>query len=170
MANAPSHLALRTSWGTIRVRAAGGKVTSCSLPKLGREPRKGLRVLKAEYDVSASADRKTLQKAERFIRDLFAGQAREVPPLVLPDAGAFTTEAWKALARIPFGSTLSYGELAKRAGSPGAARAAGSACGLNDLPLFVPCHRVLGAQGRLGGFSAGLAWKRELLRCEGLQP
>ena len=71
-----------------------------------------------------------------------------------------------ALRRIPRGETITYGELAHRMGASHAARAVGSACGANPLPLFIPCHRVVAANGKLGGFSAGLGWKRFLLAKE----
>lgn len=70
------------------------------------------------------------------------------------------------MERIPAGATCTYAELAARAGRPRAVRAAGQACARNPLPLFVPCHRVLGSGGVLGGFSGGLAWKVCLLERE----
>ena len=81
----------------------------------------------------------------------------------------FQKRVWRALARIPFGQTRSYGEVAAAIGAPKAARAVGAACGANPLPLFVPCHRVLAAGGALGGFSGGLVIKKKLLRVEGLR-
>jgi methylated-DNA-[protein]-cysteine S-methyltransferase len=68
---------------------------------------------------------------------------------------------------VRFGEVVTYGELARRAGKPGAARAIGQAMGRNTLPIFVPCHRVVAADSGLGGFGAGLAWKAGLLRHEG---
>jgi methylated-DNA-[protein]-cysteine S-methyltransferase len=84
-------------------------------------------------------------------------------------AGPFVRRVYDALRKVPRGSVVSYGELAERAGSPGAARAVGQAMAKNALPLLVPCHRVLASGARLGGFSApgGVAKKRELLRMEG---
>jgi O-6-methylguanine DNA methyltransferase len=70
------------------------------------------------------------------------------------------------LQTIPRGTTVTYGELARRVDVPRAARAVGTACSANPLPLFVPCHRVVAAHGALGGFSAGLAWKKFLLAKE----
>ena len=64
------------------------------------------------------------------------------------------------------GQTMSYGEIARKAGKPGAARAAGQACGANPIPLIIPCHRIVTSDGRLGGFSCGLAWKEKLLDAE----
>ena len=81
--------------------------------------------------------------------------------------GAFARAVLARLAEVPFGRLVTYGELAKLAGSPGAARAVGGAVGRNPLPIVVPCHRVIASDGRLGGFSAGLPNKRALLALEG---
>ena len=85
-------------------------------------------------------------------------------------ATAFQRAIWRAMQRIPRGRTMTYAELARRAGRPRASRAAGGACGANPLPLFVPCHRIVATGGGLGGFSGGLAWKVHLLRVEGARP
>ena len=81
---------------------------------------------------------------------------------------AFQVAVWTALARVPFGTAVSYGELAALAGRPSAVRAVGGAVGRNPWVIVVPCHRVLAARGALGGFSSGLARKRALLRHEGI--
>jgi methylated-DNA-[protein]-cysteine S-methyltransferase len=85
----------------------------------------------------------------------------------LTNAPDFHTRVWKAMREIPFGKTLSYGEVAENAGSPMAFRACGQACGANRILLFIPCHRVLGASG-IGGFGCGLDIKRWLLNLEGI--
>lgn len=93
-------------------------------------------------------------------------QARRLP---LDITGTpFQKAVWDLLCDIPAGSVLTYGELASRAGHPRAARAAGSACGANPIPFIIPCHRVVAAQGRLGGFGLGLDVKRALLAREGV--
>lgn len=79
----------------------------------------------------------------------------------------FQTRVWRALAEIPAGATISYGEMAKRAGEPGAAQAAGVALNRNPIPLVLPCHRVVGADGAMVGFGGGLERKTWLLRHEG---
>ena len=79
---------------------------------------------------------------------------------------AFQQRVWRELTRIPRGETITYAELAKRVGSPGAVRAVGSACGANPTALVVPCHRVLRSDGALGGFRWGLARKAKLLAAE----
>jgi O-6-methylguanine DNA methyltransferase len=98
---------------------------------------------------------------------LLAGEAPGAwPVLDLSTGTPFQEEVWDALRRIPRGETRTYGEIAADLGRPQAARAVGRACGANPVPVFVPCHRVQAAGGRLGGFSGGLRWKRLLLARE----
>ena len=92
---------------------------------------------------------------------------RNLPPLDLTGGTDFQHNVWQQLLEIPLGQTRAYGELAKRLGKPGASRAVGSACGANPIPVIVPCHRVLAAHGRIGGFSGGPGWKQRLLNIEG---
>jgi O-6-methylguanine DNA methyltransferase len=96
-----------------------------------------------------------------------AQQPRELPPLDVTSGTEFQQQVWSALRRIGIGRTKTYSELAREIGSPGAARAVGSACGANPIPLLIPCHRVVASGGKLGGFSAGLDWKQRLLAVEG---
>jgi O-6-methylguanine DNA methyltransferase len=104
------------------------------------------------------------------IKRALEGKAPEIlPPLDLSAGTAFQQRVWNALRRIQPGETCSYGEIAKRIGNPQSARAVGSACGANPIPIFVPCHRVLAAGGKIGGFSCGLEVKRRLLALEGIQ-
>lgn len=111
-------------------------------------------------------------QTEAALACVLAGQPiHAAPPLAVPlSATAFQRAVWDAIKRIPPGRTCSYGELAARIGRPRAARAVGQACGANPWPLLVPCHRVLAADGTVGGFSAGLEWKRRLLQIEGVLP
>jgi methylated-DNA-[protein]-cysteine S-methyltransferase len=84
-----------------------------------------------------------------------------------PGGTDFQQKVWKALRRVPAGRTISYGELARRIGSPAAMRAVGAANGANPVPLVVPCHRVIGADGALTGYGGGMPRKEWLLRHEG---
>jgi len=84
-----------------------------------------------------------------------------------PVGTAFQQRVWREIARIPRGETLSYAELAARAGTPGAARAAGAATGRNPLSIVVPCHRVVGSGGSLTGYAGGIPRKVKLLEIEG---
>lgn len=87
-------------------------------------------------------------------------------PIALGTGTAFQRQVWSALRRIPSGETRSYTWLARQVKRPRAVRAAGAACGANPLLILIPCHRILCSDGALGGFSAGLPWKRKLLALE----
>jgi methylated-DNA-[protein]-cysteine S-methyltransferase len=103
------------------------------------------------------------------LSNALAGRApRQLPPLDLSAGTGFQQRVWKSLLRIGTGRTRSYGEVAIDIGSRRATRAVGGACGANPIPVLVPCHRVLAANQRLGGFSSGLDWKRKLLALEGI--
>lgn len=96
-----------------------------------------------------------------------AGQAPgELPPLDLSAGTEFQRRVWRTLQKIACGRTWSYGQVAEALGNPKAVRAVGGACGANPIPVFVPCHRVVAANG-IGGFSGGLGWKLKLLGREG---
>jgi len=88
-------------------------------------------------------------------------------PLDLRAGTAFQQVVWRMLQTIPYGETRSYAWVARQIGKPKATRAVGAACGANPVPIVVPCHRVVGSDGSLGGFSGGLALKRRLLALEG---
>ena len=97
----------------------------------------------------------------------FAGELREFEMTVEPEGSEFRRRVWAELARIPYGETSSYGELARRvAGHGGAARAVGTANGANPVAIVVPCHRVIAANGTLGGYGGGLNRKALLLAHE----
>ncbi len=101
----------------------------------------------------------------RELAEYFAGERRAFSVPLTPAGSEFQRSVWRALVAIPYGETISYGELARRVGS--VARAVGTANGSNPLPIIVPCHRVIGADGSLTGFGGGLAIKRALLELEG---
>ena len=111
-------------------------------------------------------------EAVRLLSAYFVGDPVDFSPLALDDTGLSSLDAaiYRELRRVPRGSTVTYGELAARAGAPGAAQAVGSAMARNPWVIVVPCHRVLAAGGALGGFSApgGVRTKRKLLRMEGV--
>jgi len=101
------------------------------------------------------------------LRQMVAGVPDPLlPPLDLSSGTSFQQSVWKGLLRIPWGQVRSYAEVAREIGSPRAARAVGMACGANPIPVFVPCHRVVAAGHKLGGFSGGLHWKTRLLASE----
>ena len=96
----------------------------------------------------------------------FARRLRRFDITLAVDGTPFQRAVWSALADIPFGETVSYGELTRRVGRPGAARAVGVANGANPIPIVIPCHRVIGADGKLTGYGGGLWRKRRLLDLE----
>ena len=103
---------------------------------------------------------------ESALKKILAGsEPKKFPPLDLAGT-AFQKSVWNALRKISLGKTKSYGEIAQAIGRPKAVRAVGGACGANPVPVLVPCHRVLAANQKLGGFSGGLDWKRKLLALE----
>ncbi len=105
----------------------------------------------------------------RALKQTLAGKTpNTLPPLDLASGTGFQRRVWSALQRISTGRTRSYSEVAATIGKPKAARAVGSACGANPIPVLIPCHRVLAANKKLGGFSGGLDWKRTLLAREGV--
>jgi methylated-DNA-[protein]-cysteine S-methyltransferase len=114
------------------------------------------------------ADRWVLDASEQQLAEYAAGTRHSFDLPLLERGTPFQQRIWAALARVPFGQTVSYGSLASLAGRPSAARAVGNAVGGNPWVIVVPCHRVLAAGGKLGGFSSGLDRKRELLRLEGI--
>jgi O-6-methylguanine DNA methyltransferase len=104
----------------------------------------------------------------RAVRNVLQGRPMAAqPPVDLSNGTAFQRKVWAALQAIPTGKTETYSQLAASLKKPKAARAVGGACGANPVPLLIPCHRVVAANGGLGGFSGGLHWKRKLLGREG---
>ena len=108
------------------------------------------------------------QITESALNKLLAGEKPvKFPPLDMVGTD-FQKSVWRAMLKIPPGKTKSYGEVAEAIGKPGAVRAVGGACGANPIPVFVPCHRVLAANKKIGGFGSGLHWKYKLLEREGV--
>lgn len=119
-------------------------------------------------DWTHSPEDVVLSEAVRQLREYFAGE-REVFTLPLRPAGTpFQMSVWRALEEIPYGHTRTYRDIANAIGRPTATRAVGAANGQNPLPIFVPCHRVIGSDGSLTGFGGGLDVKLALLRLEGV--
>jgi len=147
-------------------------------PSDGWFSRKGLRerVLPREertkrYSVlHSSANDHRVWALNAALERYFAGirETFDAIPIDLEGATLFRHAVWEGARGVPWGTTTSYGGLAALIGKPNAARAVGQALGANPIPILVPCHRFIAADGSLGGFGAGLEWKRELLRAEGI--
>ncbi|MFC7529016.1 methylated-DNA--[protein]-cysteine S-methyltransferase [Actinoplanes sp. GCM10030250] len=105
--------------------------------------------------------------AARELRDYFAGDLTDFTVrFELRGGSEFERAVWEQIARIPYGEMITYGAIATALGDPGAARAVGTACNRNPIPVIVPCHRVVGAGGKMVGFGGGLDRKRKLLELE----
>lgn len=117
-----------------------------------------------------AGDNAVIQCAERQLAEYFNGQRKQFDLPLAPSGTAFQRQVWNALAGIAYGQTISYAQLAQRVAKPTAMRAVGAANGRNPLPIVLPCHRVIGADGSLTGFGGGLPTKQFLLQLEGALP
>ncbi len=144
--------------GRLLIAGDGEAVRRISFPEQGKpvtpEP---------EWRESAAGP---VGEAVRQLREYFKGGRTEFDLPLQPEGTAFQLKVWRSLQEIPYGKTWSYGELAKRIGNPKASRAVGAANGANPLPIVIPCHRVIGADGTLTGFGGGLPTKKALLDLE----
>ncbi len=122
--------------------------------------------------VESQAESKTalLEEAERQLRAYFAGTLRAFDLPLDPAGTEFQQRVWRELLRIGYGETRSYRQVAAAIGSPAAVRAVGAANGANPIPIVIPCHRVIGAGGKLVGYGGGLELKKRLLALEGSRP
>lgn len=105
----------------------------------------------------------------RQLDEFFAGRRREFELRLAPAGTAFQLSVWNALAEIPYGTTVSYADLARRIGRPAAVRAVGAANGANPIPIILPCHRVIGSNGSLTGYGGGIEKKEWLLAFENVR-
>jgi len=124
----------------------------------GREP--------AKPDPRWREDAAPLGETIRQLRAWFAGEIRDFDLKLAPEGPAFHQRVWRELCNIPYGATISYGELARRIKEPKAFRAVGRANGANPIPIVIPCHRVIGSNGKLTGYGGGLPRKEFLLALE----
>jgi len=109
-----------------------------------------------------------IRAAARQLSEFFNGRRHKFDLPLLPDGTEFQQRVWRALQRIPFGTTKSYGDIAAAIGQPNAPHAVGQAVGKNPIAIIIPCHRVIAADGGIGGFSSGLPMKRKLMKVEGI--
>lgn len=115
---------------------------------------------------NVQGDDPVLLEAQRQLEEYFAGSRRVFSLPVTLSGTPFQMHVWEEMSRIPYGQTASYGEIARRIGRPGAARAVGMACNKNPLCILYPCHRVVGARGQLIGYASGTDKKAFLLELE----
>jgi len=118
------------------------------------------------HDPDWIQDDQPFGEVKRQLLEYFAGERRVFDIPLAPQGTEFQQQVWTALTSIPYGATITYGELARRIGRPKASRAVGAANGRNPIPVIIPCHRVIGSSGKLVGFGGGLDTKQSLLRLE----
>lgn len=149
---------LDTPIGTLLIVGDAAAVHRITFPQRGRPA-------KPEPEWQES-QRGPVGEAARQLREYFAGKRADFDLPLSPAGTAFQRSVWLQLQEIPYGETISYGELARRVGNPKASRAVGSVNGANPLPIVIPCHRVIAGDGTLGGFGGGLPTKQTLLALE----
>ena len=150
---------LDTPVGALRVSTDADELAIAEIIFLGRRRR-------ARPGERRSTGSRLLARARRQLEEYLAGRRRSFDLPLAPEGTAFQVRVWRQLQRIPYGETISYGELARRIGQPTASRAVGAANGANPIPIVIPCHRVIGASGTLVGFGGGLDIKERLLELE----
>ena len=157
------YIRIATPLGTLFATAAGGALTGLYYEGGRHAP---------EISSAWEEDRAAAPLAEcaRQVGEYLEGKRKGFDLPLAPQGSQFQRRVWIEIARIPYGETLTYAELARRAGAPGAARAAGAATGRNPLSIIVPCHRVVGTDGSLTGYAGGIDRKKRLLGIEGALP
>jgi methylated-DNA-[protein]-cysteine S-methyltransferase len=150
-----THLA--SPLGTLLLAADDSGLRYISFPK-EKEPR--------TPDPEWNEDERALLDPIRQLRAYFAGELETFDLPLAPEGTSFQQKVWSELCNIPYGETISYGELARRIGNPNASRAVGLANGSNPIPIVIPCHRVIGSNGKLTGYGGGLPIKEKLLALE----
>ena len=159
---------IKITRGWVGVAYTGRGIRALTLPVQGRE--KALESLRSQIS-SRLVRGKGYQRLAHDLDRYFQGRAISFNyPLDLTAATPFQRRVWTVLQGIPHGATRTYQEVARAVGMPRAPRAVGQAVGGNPIPLLIPCHRVVGSGGSLGGYAWGLMWKRRLLRVEGIGP
>ena len=161
---------IHTPIGALQIIAHGGFLTNIhwegthTIPQ--ETPRQKLPQFPAQNRETALDSEALLATAAQQILEYFAGQRRAFTLPLNPGGTPFQQRVWQALQEIPYGHVISYKQLAQRIGQPTALRAVGGANHRNPLPIVIPCHRVIAADGSLGGFGGGLEIKRALLELE----
>ena len=146
---------LSTPLGTLTLEATDRGLSSVRFPN------------RAEPFSGKSPDNPAISQAKRELTDYFAGELKQFSVPLDWQGTAFQQSVWEALTHIPYGETVSYADIARAIGRPKSARPTGGAVGANPLPIIVPCHRVIGSDQSLTGFTGGLSIKVALLELEG---
>lgn len=152
---------IATPLGTVLLTAAGGFITGIHFLDGKYVPPVG----EAWREIPYASP---LQECARQLADYFDGKRQCFDLPIAPAGTPFQKRVWQEIACVPFGETITYAQLAAHAGAPGSARAAGAATGRNPVSIVVPCHRIVGTDGRLTGYAGGLDRKARLLGIEGV--
>jgi O-6-methylguanine DNA methyltransferase len=159
---------LVSPWGPMFLAGTDISVCSCEFIN-GKDITAVLsRLQKQNHRVLLKEEPQPLASAVDCLNRYFAGESENFDHPLDLQGSLFQMQVWSALRRIPVGKVATYGDIAAHIGRPRSARAVGQACGSNPIVLFVPCHRVVAANGGLGGFGSGLGIKEALLRHEGV--
>ncbi len=163
-----TYCTVKTSKGFVALAAREASLSHSTLPKPTRH--EALAGLPAGVTASGVEDDAAFGRLPEMLRAYFDGERVDFSdvPIDTNGRGEFHGAVLEAAKTVPYGSLVTYGDLASIAGRPGAVRAVGNAMAHNTMPIIVPCHRVVAAGGKIGGFSSGLEWKRELLKLEGI--
>jgi len=153
---------LDSPFGTLALTSDGSHLTGVRFPRRDGRPA-------VELDWQRDDDAAVLVQARAQLAAYFSGKRTRFALPLRPQGTAFQRSVWRALMKVPFGRTSTYGALAAAIGRPTAARAVGAAVGANPLAVVVPCHRIIGADGTLTGYAGGLARKAKLLALEGVR-
>jgi methylated-DNA-[protein]-cysteine S-methyltransferase len=150
---------LASPLGTLQLTAEAGALTGVHFPgKKHDRPR--------QPDWQRADEEPVLAQARRELGEYFAGRRTQFDVRLAPAGTPFQRSVWRALLEVPFGSTSTYGAIAQAIGRPSAVRAVGAAVGTNPIGIIVPCHRIVGRDGTLTGYAAGLERKARLLALE----
>ncbi len=158
MTTSTSTIPFESPVGRLVLESDGDVLVTIWLPSQARRPSG------STHDVPP-----VLKETASQLEEYFAGTRRDFDVPMALDGTEFQRAVWRELTRIPYGETISYGELARRVGRPNGPRAVGQANGKNPIPIIVPCHRVVASNG-IGGYGGGLPMKRALLAVEGVGP
>lgn len=163
------YCSFETRSGWVAIASRDGRLSRCVLPRPTRE--QALKALNAGLPEQAVEDEAAFGDLPGKLRNYFEGEKVDFSGVALDLDGQpeFVTKVLLACRDIPYGTAVTYRDLARLAGSANASRAVGNAMARNPLPIIVPCHRVLASNGGLGGFAGGLDLKRRLLELEGIE-
>jgi len=150
---------MESPFGQLLIAGREGKLHSIGLP-----PEGGARLPGSLWKLDPAPFREAVRQIDAY----FSRRLRDFDLALAPEGTHFQKKVWTALREIPYGDTVSYAEIARRIGHARAVRAVGAANGANPLPIVIPCHRVIGSEGRLTGYGGGVHVKQALLVLEGL--